>query len=56
MSGRQNKNIMKNNNIILSIITALFLFTACEKAIIGTSLVYDVEENFELFCQLRVQF
>lgn len=40
---------MRNNSIFLSIITSLFLFTACEKAIIGTVEVNDPENNFEIF-------
>lgn len=40
---------MKNNSFFLSIITCLFLFTACEKAVIGTAEVNDPENNFELF-------
>lgn len=40
---------MKNNSIFLSIITCLFLFTACDKAVIGTAEVDEPENNFELF-------
>ncbi len=40
---------MKNNSLFLSIIIGLFLFTACEKAIIGTDEVNEPENNFELF-------
>lgn len=40
---------MKNNSIFLSIIISLFLFTACEKTVIGTAEVNDPENNFELF-------